>query len=71
MPIISGYEATKIIRNKEKNTNTYIPIIALTANATESEKEKCLQEQIDAYTTKPVNISILLENINKVLNLKK
>jgi len=38
MPVMDGYEATRIIRQQEQNKSSHIPIIALTANALQSEK---------------------------------
>ena len=56
MPEMDGYEATKEIRKKDSNVlNHAIPIIALTANAMEGDKENCLVCGMDDYLAKPVN----------------
>ena len=60
MPIMDGVAAAIAIRN-ELNSN--VPIIALTANALESEKEKCWQAGMNEYITKPYNPEFLLEKI--------
>jgi signal transduction histidine kinase/CheY-like chemotaxis protein len=60
MPIMDGVAAAIAIRN-ELNSN--VPIIALTANALESEKEKCWQAGMNEYITKPYNPQYLLEKI--------
>lgn len=60
MPIMDGIAASIAIRN-ELNSN--VPIIALTANALESEKEKCWQAGMNEYITKPYNPQFLLEKI--------
>ncbi len=60
MPVMDGVAAAKAIRN-ELNSN--VPIIALTANALESEKEKCWQAGMNEYITKPYNPQYLLEKI--------
>lgn len=60
MPIMDGVAASIVIRN-ELNSN--VPIIALTANALESEKEKCWQAGMNEYITKPYNPEFLLEKI--------
>lgn len=65
MPIMDGVAASKAIR-KELNSN--VPIIALTANALESEKEKCWQAGMNEYITKPYNPDYLLEKILFLLN---
>jgi signal transduction histidine kinase/DNA-binding response OmpR family regulator/HPt (histidine-containing phosphotransfer) domain-containing protein len=55
MPIMSGYEATNHIR--EKLDQKDIPIIALTAHATSTERNKCLQSGMNDYVTKPIDES--------------
>ena len=60
MPVMDGVAASIAIRN-ELNSN--VPIIALTANALESEKEKCWQAGMNEYITKPYSPSFLLEKI--------
>ena len=56
MPEMDGYEATKVIRSQDSNVlNHDIPIIALTANAMEGDKENCLVSGMDDYLAKPVN----------------
>ena len=61
MPIMDGVAATIAIR---KELQSSVPIIALTANALESEKEKCWQAGMNDYITKPYNPDFLLEKIN-------
>ncbi|MFD1293701.1 PAS domain S-box protein [Lutibacter holmesii] len=50
MPVLNGYEATKVIR---EDLNSNIPIIALTANAIKGESEKCLSLGMNDYLSKP------------------
>ena len=55
MPIMDGFEATKEVREYEKKSNLiHIPIIALTANAMNGDKERCMQAGMDDYLSKPV-----------------
>ncbi len=62
MPIMDGFEATSIIRNSEKKKDKKTPIIAVTANALDNEKEKCLKIGMDNFMNKPFSI----EELNKI-----
>ncbi|MGZ4968941.1 MAG: response regulator [Methylobacter sp.] len=65
MPEMDGYESTKCIRAEEaKSGRNHIPIVALTANALESDKELCLATGMDDYLPKPFRIEAL-QNILK------
>lgn len=67
MPYVDGYSATSIIRSKEKKLNLHTPIIAMTAYALAGDREKCLKSGMDEYISKPVDINMLLETIQRVL----
>ncbi|MCP3872003.1 MAG: response regulator [Desulfobacteraceae bacterium] len=64
MPEMDGYQATKEIRNTEKETpenkQKHIPIIALTAHAMKGDKEKCLSSGMDDYLSKPFSMDQML-----------
>lgn len=60
MPILDGIEATRIIRlNKDS-----VPIVALTANDSDDDKNICLEAGMDSFLTKPINKQKLIEAIN-------
>ena len=70
MPVLNGYAATKQYRASE-NTNTHIPIIAVTANAMKADREKCLESGMDDYVAKPVQSNRLKKVIQHWLNANK
>ncbi len=71
MPIMDGIEATKIIKRYEnENGLNMVPIIALTANALKGDRERLLQEGLDEYISKPIEMSELLYILHKFLSHK-
>jgi len=68
MPIMDGYEASRNIRQTEsKVLNHEITIIALTANAMQGDREKCLKAGMNDYITKPLKKDALIEMLEKWL----
>ena len=65
LPLIDGWEATRRIKATEQ-LNT-IPIIALTAHAITTDRDKALEAGCDDYDTKPVELPRLLEKIERLL----
>jgi len=63
MPVLDGLEATVRIREMERAQAIYTPVIALTANAMNGDRELCLTAGMDGYLTKPVSRHVLLETI--------
>ena len=63
MPAMDGFEATRIIREKEKNSGAHIPIIAMTAHAMEGDRERCLEAGMDAYIAKPIRATDLYDTL--------
>ena len=69
MPEMNGYEATAVIRDASSHVlNHNVPVIAVTANAMEGDREKCLEAGMDDYLTKPLNKKALAEMLAKWLS---
>ncbi|MBK3332422.1 response regulator [Persephonella atlantica] len=65
MPEMDGYEATRIIREKDKN----IPIVALTANAFKEDVDKALKAGMNGHIAKPIDVNQLYEVILKYISV--
>ena len=63
MPLVDGLEATRQIKSKRPE----LPIIALTANAFDTDRQKALAAGCDDFLSKPVNAERCLQTIEKVL----
>lgn len=63
MPIMDGLEATRAIRKKHAD----LPIIALTANAFDSDRELAMEAGCNDFLSKPVSSQLCIETINKFL----
>jgi CheY-like chemotaxis protein len=68
LPVMDGWEATRILKADE--ATQAIPVIALTAHAMSTDREKALEAGCDAYETKPVELPRLLEAMEKLLTSK-
>lgn len=68
MPNMDGYECTRIIRTSEIKTGLRVPIVAITANAYEEDKQQCLTVGMDDFVAKPINSDDLYTVINKLLS---
>lgn len=68
LPVIDGWEATR--RIKAEPSTRSIPVIALTAHAMASDREKSLEAGCDDYDTKPVDLQRLLDKMTGLLERK-
>lgn len=66
MPLMDGFEATAILRERERSSHVHIPIIAMTAHAMQGDRERCLQAGMDGYVSKPLRAQELFEAIESV-----
>lgn len=70
MPIADGLEATRAIRALEAG-QSHIPIIAMTANNDESDKEDCRSAGMDGFITKPIEIKTIVSTIREIIKNTK
>jgi len=63
MPEMNGFDATRAVRARERETGQHIPIIAMTAHAMKGDRERCLEAGMDDYVTKPILARKLYEAI--------
>lgn len=71
MPEMDGYEASRYIRENLPEPLSHIPIIAITANATEEDRTKCLEAGMIDFISKPFRQEDLFLKISRYTNLKK
>jgi signal transduction histidine kinase/ligand-binding sensor domain-containing protein/DNA-binding response OmpR family regulator/HPt (histidine-containing phosphotransfer) domain-containing protein len=72
MPVMDGIEATREIRNPQSAVLDHaIPIIAMTANAMQSDREQCIEASMNDYVSKPVSPHALADVLSRWLRKKK
>ncbi|MCI8660707.1 MAG: response regulator [Lachnospiraceae bacterium] len=67
MPVMNGYEATKIIRNLDNRKLASIPVLAMTANAFEEDRQEALRSGMNGHIAKPIDIGKLFDTLGKIL----
>ena len=70
MPGLDGLGATRRIRAIEAGSDGHIPILALTANAMQGDREKCLEAGMDGYLAKPIRADVLYGEIERIMAAK-
>ena len=63
MPVMNGYEATKIIRSMDRSDAKKIPIIAMTANAFVEDRIKSKEAGMNEHVSKPIDMKLLVKII--------
>lgn len=67
MPVMNGYEATRIIRETKRADARTIPIVAMTANAFAEDVRETLKAGMNAHVSKPIDVEILQSTLKQVL----
>ena len=66
MPRMDGYTATREIRTLENNRKANIPIVAMTANAFEEDKQKSIEAGMNGHIAKPIDIAVMAKTIDEI-----
>ena len=67
MPVMDGYEATKAIRAMEDKAKAVVPIIAMTANAFDEDKQAAFESGMNDFVSKPINVTELIKVLKRNL----
>lgn len=67
MPVMNGYDATRAIRNLEDEALASVPILAMTANAFEEDRQMALESGMNGHISKPIDIDNLLAALDEML----
>ena len=68
MPVMNGYEATKMIRSLDREDAKEVPIIAMTANAFTEDRIRAKAAGMNEHVAKPVDVELLIKVIHKLVN---
>lgn len=71
MPVMNGYQASKAIRRLENKALASIPIIAMTANAFEEDKQEALRCGMNGHIAKPIDVEVLMETLDQTMASRK
>jgi CheY-like chemotaxis protein len=66
MPELDGLQVTRKVRAMEKESGRHVPIVAMTAHATEADKQRCREAGMDDFVSKPIDVRDLLQVVAQV-----
>ena len=69
MPVMDGYELSRQVRRLEDGKKAGIPILALTANAFEEDRQQVMEVQMNGHLAKPIDMEEVLKTIKEVLSI--
>ena len=69
MPVMDGFTATKLIREKDDEYFKKVPILAMSARAFQKDKDECIKAGMNSYIVKPIDPPLLYEELAKFLNI--
>ena len=69
MPVMDGYELSRQVRRLEDGKKAGIPILALTANAFEEDRQQVMEAQMNGHLAKPIDMEEVLKTIKEVLSI--
>lgn len=67
MPLLNGYEATRQIRAMDRNYCKQIPILAMTANAFDEDRQEAIAAGMNGHLAKPIDLKALLKTLSEIL----
>ena len=67
MPVMDGLESTRRIRELDRADTKTLPILAMTANAFEEDKQKALRAGMNGYIVKPIDMEVVLEELSEII----
>ena len=67
MPIMNGYQAARAIRVLDDTVKASVPIVAMTANAFDEDRQLALEAGMNGHISKPIDITVLMETLGEIL----
>jgi signal transduction histidine kinase len=68
MPVVGGFEATRLLRERESAGGRRVPIVAMTAHAMHGDRELCLEAGMNDYVAKPMHLATLADTLRRWLS---